>query len=131
MTTELDNILVDISPEAGLNRKVQPLGLSLADRAFITKKLGFNLIVKYYNATTGLEVPTIVAPYEIALIIDNETLVNSDGSYASEGAVAGVNGVMGEFDWLITIFQTGGLDFETFFPYVITRADGLNRFNRI
>jgi hypothetical protein len=131
MTTELQDILVTISPEAGLIRKVQPLGLGNADRAFITKKMGFVLLVKYYVTVTGLEVPTLVAPYEISLIIDNDTLVNADGSYATEGAVAGVNGVMGEYDWLITAFQAGGLAFETFFPYVITRADSLNRFNRV
>jgi hypothetical protein len=131
MTTELDNILVTISSEAGLIRKVQPLGLSNADRAFITKKMGFVLQVKYYDTITGLEVPTLVAPYEVNLLIDNDTLVNADGSYAASDAVVGVDGVIGEYDWLITIFQTGGLAFETFFPYVIDRADDLGRFNRI
>jgi hypothetical protein len=131
MTTELQNILVTISPEAGLIRKVQPLGLGNADRAFITKRMGFVLQVKYYSTATGLEVPSLVAPYEISLLIDNDTLVNVDGSYAAENAVVGVNGVIGEYDWIITMFQTGGIDFETFFPYVILRADSLNRFNRV
>lgn len=130
MTTEIQNILVEISQEAQIDRKVQPLGLKNADMAFITKKMGFNLLVRYYDSVTGLEIPTLIAPYEMALLIDNDTLVNMDGSYASQGAVAGQNGVIGEFDWLITIFQTGGLAFETFFPFVILRADAVGRFNR-
>jgi hypothetical protein len=131
MTTEIQDILVEISQESQIKRKVQPLGSKNADNAFLTKKMGFNLLIKYYDSVTDTEIPNLIAPYEMALLIDNDTLVNPDGSYADVDAVLGEDGVIGEFDWLITMFQVGGLNFETFFPFVILRADVVGRFNRI
>lgn len=126
-TINIDQIRVPISAEGALTREVQPRGIANADDAFVGKRFSFKLLVYYFNE--GLPYDNRIAPREVLLVVDNTTLVNADGSYAAEGAVAGENGVMGEFDWLITAFQVGGLDFGTFFPFVITRADSLGRFN--
>lgn len=130
MTTEIQNILVNISDEAGIQRKVQPVGISHAEDCFIYKRMGFDCLVRYYD-DSNVEIDRLIAPYRLTLYVDNTTLVNPDGTYADENAVIGENGVVGEFDWLITIFQVGGLNFETFFPFVINRADNLERFNRL
>lgn len=121
MTTNIADIEVTISSQYGITRKVKLVGFIDSDSAFILKKLGFNTEMQYFDEDDNA-IDLFKAPDHKTFYVDNTTLVDANGLYDD-------NGAYGEFDWLVTAFQTGGIDFETFVPFVIDRWDDLGKFN--